>query len=74
MDSFFTFLQENPLYIAGLVFIIMFIIFSLIKKAVKLIAIAIILFVAYGYYLNDSFQSSKGAFELIENKVQELID
>lgn len=74
MDSFITFLQDNPLYIIGLVLLIIFILFSLFKKAVKLLIIAIILFAGYSYFLNGSYQSSNNAFEVIENKVQELIN
>ena len=67
MASFIEFLQGNPLYIVGLFFLIIFFIVSLLKKAIKLLVIALILFIGYSYYLNDIFdeyQSSNEGFGL----------
>jgi len=47
---------------------------SLVKEAIKLLVIATILFFGYGYHLNDSYQNSTNAFELIERQVQKLVD
>ena len=77
MASFVAFLQGNPLYIVGFAFLIVFFIVSLIKKAIKFLAIALILFIGYSYYLNDIFdayQSSNGRIELLETKAKELVD
>ncbi len=77
MASFIEFLQNNPLYIAGIVLLIVFIIISLLKKAVKLLVLVVILIVAYSYYLNDSFDSyqiSVDPLQSFENKASELID
>ena len=77
MASFIEFLQGNPLYIVGLFFLIIFFIVSLLKKAIKLLVIALILFIGYSYYLNDIFdeyQSSNEAFGLLESKAEELVD
>ena len=77
MTSFIEFLQDNPLYIVGLALLIIFLIISLIKKAVKLIVIAVILFVGYSYFLNDSFSgydSLKGNLESLENKADKVVE
>ncbi|PKI16228.1 hypothetical protein [Colwellia sp. 12G3] len=76
MASFIEFLQGNPLYIVGFVCLIIFFIVSLLKKAIKLLVIALILFVGYSYYLNDIFdayQGSLGSLELLESKAETLI-
>ncbi len=77
MASFIEFLQDNPLYIVGLALLIIFLIISLIKKAVKLIVIAVILFVGYSYFLNDSFSgydNLKGNLESLENKAEKVVE
>ena len=77
MASFIEFLQGNPLYIVGLFFLIIFFIVSLLKKAIKLLVIALILFIGYSYYLNDIFdeyQSSNEGFGLLESKAEKLVD
>ena len=77
MASFIEFLQGNPLYIVGFAFLIILFIVSLLKKAIKILVVALILFIGYSYYLNDIFdvyQSSNGSFELLENKAEELVD
>jgi len=77
MTTFIEFLQENPLYIAGIVFFIIFIIIALLKKAIKFLVIAVILFVGYSYFLNNNFDASHISAEplqSLENKAKELID
>jgi len=68
MASFIEFLQENPLYIIGIAFLLIFFIVSLIKKAVKLLVVAVILFISYSYYLNDTFDS----YQLSGDRLQSL--
>lgn len=70
MNSFVEFLQANPLYIVVAVALIIFLIISLIKKAVKLAVIAALLFFAYSYYLNDSFSS----YESLEGKAKQAVE
>lgn len=77
MESLIEFLQSNPLYIAGFVCLIIFIVMSLIKKAIKLAVVAVILFAGYSYYLNDIsavYQESTERIKLIESKAKELVD
>jgi len=75
--SFIAFLQENPLYGVGLAFLIVFLIISLLKKAIKLLVIALILFVGYSYYLNDIFdayQDSNINLQSLESKAKGVVD
>jgi len=77
MASFIEFLQENPLYIVGIVFLAIFIIVSLLKKAIKLLVVALLLFIGYSYFLNenfDAYQISGERIQSLENKAKELID
>ncbi len=77
MESFIEFLQENPLYLTGLVFLVIFFIVSLLKKAIKLTVIVLILLVGYSYYLNDSFgeyQNSNKGLEMLKDKANDLVD
>jgi Fe2+ transport system protein B len=52
------FVTANPLYGVGLALLLVFLIFSLVKKAVKLVVIAVLLNVGYGYYLHDMAQTA----------------
>jgi len=77
MTAFFEFLQENPIYIAGIVLLIVFIIISLLKKAIKFLVVVVILLVGYSYYLNDSFDASQVSAEplqSLESTAKELFD
>lgn len=58
MQQVIDFIAANPLYGVGLALLLAFLIFSLVKKAVKLIVIAVLLNVGYGYYLHDMAQTA----------------
>jgi len=47
------FLQANPLYAVAAVVLIIFFVFSLIKKAIKLVIVAVVLNIGFGYYVQD---------------------
>ncbi|PKM46418.1 MAG: hypothetical protein CVV05_01705 [Gammaproteobacteria bacterium HGW-Gammaproteobacteria-1] len=58
MQQVIDFVTANPLYGVGLALLLVFLIFSLVKKAVKLVVIAVLLNVGYGYYLHDMAQTA----------------
>lgn len=58
MQQVIDFITANPLYGVGLALLLVFLIFSLVKKAVKLVVIAVLLNVGYGYYLHDMAQTA----------------
>lgn len=63
------FLQDNPLYAAGLVFLVLFLLISLITKAIKLLLVAVVLNIGYGYYLHDISDAYQKANKSIESAV-----
>jgi hypothetical protein len=63
------FLQANPLYAVGLAVLIMFFIISLITKAIKLLVIAVVINLGYGYYLHDISDAYQEANKSIESAV-----
>lgn len=77
MTSIIEFLQANPLYIVALAFLILFLLVSLFKKAVKLIVVAVILNIAYGYYLHDisaAYEQANEKLESVVDATKEIID
>ncbi len=58
MQSVIDFITANPLYGVGLALLLVFLIFSLVKKAVTLVVIAVLLNLGYGYYLHDMAQTA----------------
>ena len=58
MQPVIDFITANPLYGVGLALLLVFLIFSLVKKAVKLVVIAVLLNVGFGYYLHDMAQTA----------------
>lgn len=58
MQSVIDFITANPLYGVGLALLLVFLIFSLVKKAAKLVVIALLLNLGYGYYLHDMAQTA----------------
>ena len=63
------FLQANPLYAAGLAFLVLFLLISLITKAIKLLVVAVVLNIGYGYYLHDISDAYQKANKSIESAV-----
>jgi len=63
------FLQANPLYAVGLVFLVLFLLISLITKAIKLLVVAVVLNIGYGYYLHDISDAYQKANDSIESAV-----
>ena len=63
------FLQSNPLYAAGLAILILFFVISLITKAIKLMIVAIVLNIGYGYHLYDISEAYQKVNENIESAV-----
>lgn len=53
MTPIIEFLQANPLYAVGAVVLIILLVISLIKKAIKFAVIAVALNLGYGYYVQD---------------------
>lgn len=77
MTSIIEFLQANPLYIAGLVFLILFLLVSLIARAIKLLVLAVVLNIGYGYYLHDISDAYQKANERVESAMdtaKEVLD
>lgn len=74
MTSIIEFLQANPLYIVVLAFLILFLLVSLFKKAVKLIVAAVVLNIAYGFYLHDISAAYEQANEKLESVVETTKD
>ncbi len=58
MQQMIDFITANPLYGVGLALLLMLLIVGLLKRAVKLVAIAVLLNVGYAYYLHDLAQSA----------------
>ncbi|MEW6645977.1 MAG: hypothetical protein AB1450_02095 [Pseudomonadota bacterium] len=57
MQQILDFIIANPLYGAGLAILLLLLVISLIKRAVKLVVVAVLLNVGYGYYLHDAAMS-----------------
>lgn len=57
MQQVVDFIIANPLYGAGLAVLLLLLVISLIKRAVKLVVVAALLNVGYGYYLHDAAMS-----------------
>jgi hypothetical protein len=70
MTAIIDFLQANPLYAAGLVVLLLFFIISLVTKAIKLVVVAVILNIGYGYYLHDI----SDAYQQANQKVESAMD
>jgi len=71
MQPVIDFITANPLYGIGLALLLAFLIFSLVKKALKLVVIAVLLNVAYSYYLHDLAHT---AYERAESTVKEAAE
>lgn len=75
MEAVIEFLQANPLYAAGAAVLIILFVVSLIMKAVKLIVIAVVLNLAYGYYVQDTAEDAYAkANRTIESAVDTAVD
>lgn len=78
MESIIEFLQANPLYAAGIALLLVFLIIGLIKKAVVLIVVAVLLNVAYIYYLHDmaedAYQKASRGVESATEMMKDVID
>lgn len=57
MQQIMDFIIANPLYGAGLAVLLLLLVIGLIKRAVKLVVVAVLLNVGYGYYLHDAAMS-----------------
>ena len=60
MEQALIFLQDNPIYMAAAVALLIIITVGLFKKAFKIALIGLVLFGLYGWYIND--QSSAQDF------------
>jgi len=74
MVAIIDFLQANPLYAVGLVFLVLFLLITLIKKAIKLLVLAVVLNIGYGYYLHDISDAYQQANKSIESAVDAAKD
>lgn len=72
------FLEANPLYAVGGAIFLLFLIYSLVKKAIKLVVIAIILNLAYGYYLadmaNEFYSKASNTVEDVRQKAEDIVE
>ncbi len=69
MQPVIDFVSANPLYGAGLVLLLVLLAVGLIKRAVKLVAIAALLNVGYGYYLHDA---AANAYQKAQETVEDV--
>ena len=53
MEQALTFLQDNPIYMAGAVILLVFIAIGLLKRAFKIALIGLVLFGIYSWYVSD---------------------
>ena len=75
MEAVIEFLQANPLYAAGAAVLIVLFVVSLFMKAVKLIVIALVLNLGYGYYVQDMAEDAYAkANSTIESAVDTAVD
>ena len=75
MESVIEFLQANPLYAAAAAVLIILFVISLFMKAVKLIVIALVLNLGYGYYVQDRAEDTYAkANRTIESAVDTAVD
>lgn len=71
MEAIIELIQDNPIYGVGLGVLLLLFLFALFKKMFKILIIAIILNLAYVYYLHDMAGDviSKG-----QSKAEQFID
>lgn len=85
METLIEFITNNPLYGVGIVALLLFMVFALIKKMIFVALIAICLNVAYIYALNDmadeayakandKYEATKDAADTLINKADSLLN
>ena len=77
MEQALTFLQDNPIYMAGAVILLVFIVIGLLKRAFKIALLALVLFGIYSWYINDQASAqdlAKNIKESLEKASSELKD
>ena len=75
MQSIIDFISANPLYGIGLTLLLVLLFVSLFKRAMKLVVIAVLLNLGYGYYLHDMAQGAyEKASQSIRNAADEMTD
>jgi len=75
MQQMLDFITANPLYGVGLALLLVLLVVSLVKRAVKLVVIAVLLNVGYGYYLHDMAQTAYDrAAKTVRNAAGQVTD
>jgi ElaB/YqjD/DUF883 family membrane-anchored ribosome-binding protein len=78
VEALIEFITQNPLYGVGLVALVLLLLFALIKKMVKLIIIAVLLNLGYGYYLQDmaedAYARAEAKYKSARDQAENLID
>ena len=71
MEAIIELILDNPLYGVGLAALLLLLLFSVVKRMMKVFIIAIVLSVAYIYYLNDA---ADDVLAKSKEKAENLID
>ena len=66
MEQAIQLLTAHPEYLLGVVILVAFLLFSLIKKLIKLIFIAVILLILYGVFLYEEGTTMPEPIEMIQ--------
>ena len=78
MEAVIEFVTINPLYGLGIVAGVLFLLFALVKKMVKVAVVVVILNIAYGYALQnmaqEAYTRAQTQYELAKDKAENLID
>lgn len=71
MDAVIELLKDNPIYAAGLALLLLLLVFSLAKRMMKVLLLAIALNIAYVYFLQER---AEDLYASGKKQAEELID